>query len=213
MATEEKNISYLAQNTYATLNELTPKTTYVWVIFHGIGFLSRFFLRYFEGLDPKKHYIISPQAPSKYYLNGQYKHVGGSWLTKENTVTEISNLMSYLDSVMTNEELPQNCKLVVFGFSQGVSIAMRWVAHRAIQCHHLVLYAGGIPNELTKDQLRHLDDQCKVKIIMGDKDEYLTEERVEVERKKIDLLFDGRAQFQLFDGGHEIKKEIINNLP
>jgi hypothetical protein len=103
MATEEKNISYLAQNTYATLNELTPKTTYVWVIFHGIGFLSRFFLRYFEGLDPKKHYIISPQAPSKYYLNGQYKHVGGSWLTKENTVTEISNLMSYLDSVMTKD--------------------------------------------------------------------------------------------------------------
>ena len=43
MALEEKNISYLTQNTYATLNELTPTTTYVWVIFHGIGFLKQIF--------------------------------------------------------------------------------------------------------------------------------------------------------------------------
>jgi len=213
MALEEKKISYLTQNTYATLNELTSKTTYVWVIFHGIGFLSKYFLKYFEGLDPEENYIIAPQAPSKYYLNGQYKHVGASWLTKENTAAEINNLMSYLDSVMDKEDLPENCRLVVFGYSQGVSIAMRWVAQRNIQCDHLILYAGGIPNELTKDQLKHLDDHCSVKIIMGDKDEYLTEERMEHELNKIDLLFEGRANLQLYDGGHEIKKEIINNLP
>jgi len=157
--------------------------------------------------------FCTPQAPSKYYLNGKYKHVGASWLTKENTAMEINNLMSYLDGVMANEKLHGNCRLVVFGYSQGVSIAMRWVAQRKIQCDHLILYAGGIPNELAKDQLTHLDGHCTVKIIMGDKDEYLTEERMAHERKKIDLLFGGRAQLQLFDGGHEIKKEIINNLP
>jgi hypothetical protein len=48
---------------------------------------------------------------------------------------------------------------------------------------------------------------------MGDKDEYLTEERKEQERKKIELLFGRHAQIQLFDGGHEIRKELINNLP
>jgi predicted esterase len=213
MALEEKKISYLTQNTYVTLNTLGPNTTYIWVIFHGIGYLSRYFLKYFDGLDPDKNYIIAPQAPSKYYLNGQYKHVGASWLTKEKTDAEINNLMSYMDSVMANEDLPENCRLIVFGYSQGVSIAMRWVAQKKIQCDHLVLYAGGIPNELTKDQLKHLSDQCSVKIIMGDKDEYLTEERIEHEQKKIDFLFEGRAQLQLFDGGHEIKKEIINTLP
>jgi predicted esterase len=213
MALEEKNISYITQNTYATLNELTPKTTYIWVIFHGIGFLSRYFLKYFAGLNPEENYIIAPQAPSKYYLNEQYRHVGASWLTKENTATEINNLMSYMDSVIAAENLPENCKLVVFGYSQGVSIAMRWVALRKIQCDHLILYAGGIPNELTEDRLKHLDDNCTVKIIMGDKDEYLTEERMEQERKKIDLLFGERAQLHLFDGGHEIRKELINDLP
>ncbi len=209
----EKNVSYQAQNTYVTLNDLTSKTNYIWVIFHGIGYLSRYFLKYFDGLDPEKNYIIAPQAPSKYYLNGQYKHVGASWLTKENTDTEIGNLMSYLDGVMANEDFPENCKLVVFGYSQGVSIALRWVAQRAIHCDHLVLYAGGIPNELTRNQLKHLVDPCTIKIIMGDKDEYLTRERLKEERKKIDLLFQGHAQFQFFDGGHEVKKEIINTLP
>lgn len=213
MATEEKNISYLTENTYTTLNKLSPKTSHVWVVFHGIGYLSRYFLKYFEGLDPEKHYIIAPQAPSKYYLNGEYKHVGASWLTKENTASETTNLLSYLDSVMANEVLPEQCRLVVFGFSQGVSVAMRWVAQRQIKCHHLLLYAGGIPNELKRDQLSHLDDHCKVKIIMGNTDEYLTEERLEHERKKMDTLFQGREQIQLFDGGHEIKKDIINNLP
>ena len=213
MAIEEKKISYLTQNTYVTLNTLGPKTTYIWVIFHGIGYLSRYFLKYFDGLDPDKNYIIAPQAPSKYYLNSQYRHVGASWLTKEHTDTEINNLMSYLDGVMANEALPENCRLVVFGFSQGVSIAMRWVAQRKIQCDHLLLYAGGIPNELTKDQFSHLSDHCKIQIIIGDKDEYLTEERLEQEQKKTALLFEGRAQLKLFDGGHEIKKEIINTLP
>lgn len=208
-----QEVSYLTYNSYATLNRLSSKTINVWVIFHGIGFLSKYFLKYFEGLDPAENYIIAPQAPSKYYLNGQYKHVGASWLTKENTATEINNLMSYMDSVMAKENLPEKCRLVVFGYSQGVSIAMRWVAQRNIKCAHLILYAGGIPNELTKDQLKHLGDHCSVKVIMGDKDEYLTEERMEHEQKKIDMLFEGRAQLQLFDGGHEIKKEIINNLP
>ncbi len=213
MALEEKNISYVTKNTYTTLNTLTSETSNVWVLFHGIGFLSRYFLKYFEDLDPQKNYIIAPQAPSKYYLNGQYKHVGASWLTKEKTAAEINNLMSYLDSMMKNENLPENCNLIVFGFSQGVSIAMRWVAQRKIPCKHLILYAGGIPNELKKDELKHLEGGCTVRVIMGNKDEYLTEERMEAERKKIDLLFEGRAQLQLFDGGHEIKKEIINKLP
>jgi predicted esterase len=213
MATEEKNISYLTENTYSTLNKLSSKTSYVWVVFHGIGFLSRYFLKYFEGLDPEKHYVIAPQAPSKYYLNGEYKHVGASWLTKENTTSETTSLMSYLDSVMANEVVPAECRLVVFGFSQGVSIAMRWVAYRQIKCHYLLLYAGSIPNELKRDQLSHLDNHCEVKIIRGNTDVYLTEERLAQERKKMDLLFQGREQIQLFDGGHEIKKDIINTLP
>ena len=40
----------------------------------------------FEILYPTENYIICPQAPSKFYLGEDFKHVGACWLTKEDTV-------------------------------------------------------------------------------------------------------------------------------
>ena len=68
MSNKEKTVSYTTQNTYLTQNKLGPKTKNVWLVFHGIGYLSRYFVKYFNGLDPEENYIIVPQAPSKYYL-------------------------------------------------------------------------------------------------------------------------------------------------
>ena len=85
MASAEKTVTYQSKNIYMTLNTLTPKTKNVWLAFHGIGYLSKYFARYFDVLDPEENYIIVPQAPSKYYLGNDYKYVGASWLTKEQT--------------------------------------------------------------------------------------------------------------------------------
>ena len=46
----------------------------------------------------------------------------------------------------------------------------------------------------------------------GNTDEYLTPKRMEIESKKIEVLFQGRAEKLIFEGGHEIKKEIINSI-
>ena len=102
MSIQEKNVTYNTQNTYATLNALSEKTKYVWLVFHGIGYLSRYFLKHFSQLNSEEHYIIAPQAPSKYYLKNEYKYVGASWLTKENTLTETENVMSYLDKSVSS---------------------------------------------------------------------------------------------------------------
>jgi predicted esterase len=213
MNTTEKEISYTTTNTYETLNTLTEKTKNVWIVFHGIGYLSRYFLRYFNELNLEENYIIAPQAPSKYYLKETYVHVGASWLTKENTVLEMENVAHYLDAVITAEQLPKNTNLIVFGFSQGVSIASRYVAHRKLKCTQLVLYAGGIPNEMTPEDFKFLDQQqTQVKVIVGTKDEYLNEERMQSESKKIGILFNDKAEIITFEGGHEVKKELINSL-
>lgn len=208
----EKQITYTASASYSCLNQLTEETKNVWLVFHGIGYLSRYFLKYFNELPLEENYIIAPQAPSKYYLNNQYKHVGASWLTKENTVTETDNLLAYINEVYKAENIPSHCNLIVFGFSQGVSIATRWIAKNKINCSQLVLYAGGIPNELTSAQFDFLENKTSVSVIMGDKDQYLTEERLKAEKKKIETLFKGKAKQIIFDGGHEVKKEIINQL-
>ena len=64
----EKQVSYNTTNTYSTLNTLTDKTKNVWFVCHGIGYLSRYFLKYFDELNSDENYIIAPQAHSKYYL-------------------------------------------------------------------------------------------------------------------------------------------------
>ena len=213
MSNTEKTVTYSTENTYLTQNGLTPKTKNVWLVFHGIGYLSRYFVKYFKGLDAEENYLIVPQAPSKYYLKNEYKYVGASWLTKENTETEIKNVFNYIDAVLAAENLPEDINLMLFGFSQGVSIATRWLANKKIECKLVALYAGGIPNELTAEDFDFLDfDATDIKVIYGDQDEYLTPERLKGEKTKIEKLFQGQAEIISFTGGHEVKPEIIEGL-
>ncbi|KAB5491585.1 MULTISPECIES: alpha/beta hydrolase [Flagellimonas] len=213
MPHSEKTVAYITENSYLTQNTITGSTKNVWLVFHGIGYLSRYFVKYFNALDPETNYIIVPQAPSKYYLGNEYKYVGASWLTKENTQMEIGNVLNYIDAVVQVENLPKGLNFILFGFSQGVSIAMRWLAHRKIAYKTVVLYAGGIPNELTKEDFDFLDfDATSVKIIYGDADEFLTPDRLKTEKVKIDTLFRGKAEIITFSGGHEVKPKIIKSL-
>lgn len=213
MAQQEKQVTYQSINSYTTLNSLTDKTKNVWIVFHGIGYLSRYFLKYFDELPQEENYIIAPQAPSKYYLNNQYRHVGASWLTKENTVNETQNVLNCLDAVFSSENIPEHCKLIVFGYSQGVSIATRWVAKRKLKCNHLILYAGGIPHELSPKDFNFLiEKNTEITTLVGDKDEYINDDILQTASKRITSLFSGKAKQIIFEGKHEIKKEIINSL-
>lgn len=118
----EKQVSYQTTNTYSVLNEFTPATKNIWLVCHGMGYLSRYFLKYFKPLDPEDNCIIAPQAPSIYYLNNSYRRVGASWLTRENTTAETENLLNYLDEIY-KAEIPQNApQFIVLGYSQGVSV-------------------------------------------------------------------------------------------
>ena len=213
MVSQERSVSYKTENIYLTLNTLTSKTKNVWLAFHGIGYLSRYFSKYFDGLDATENYIIIPQAPSKYYLDNQYKYVGASWLTREYTNLEIANVLNYVDAVFEAEKIPADLNLILFGFSQGVSIATRWLVHRKIQCKSLILFAGGIPNELTKADFDFLDwNRTSVKIVYGNRDRYLNEERMKKERVKAETLFQGHAEMVVFDGAHEMKPEMLPSL-
>ncbi|MEQ8220462.1 MAG: esterase [Arenibacter sp.] len=213
MKPKEKQISYTTANTYSTINVLNEKTKNVWIVFHGIGFLSRYFIKYFNDLPKEENYIIAPQAPSKYYLNKDFKYVGASWLTKENTVLETTNVLNYMDNLFASEKIPAHCQLIVLGFSQGVSIATRWTAKSKISLDQLILYAGGIPEELTPVDFKFLlAKNAKIKLVLGNKDEFISESRLEKEKEKLESLFNGKAELIKFDGGHEIKKDILISL-
>ena len=212
MHSQEKEISYQTSNSYSTLNSLTEKTEVVWLVFHGMGYLSRYFLKYFKTLDSETNYIIAPQAQSKYYIPPKFDHVGASWLTRENTLKETENVLNYIDAVVSNEAINSEKKLVVMGYSQGVSIAMRYVASRRLNCQYLILHSGGIPKELEIKDFSFLSDETKVSHIYGTKDEFLNEERIVYETQRSIELFGDKVTIHSFEGTHQVNVALMKDL-
>jgi predicted esterase len=210
MNSTEKEISYQITNSYSTLNTLTQHTKNVWFVCHGMGYLSRYFIKYFEALDADENYIIAPQAQSKYYIPPKFKHVGSSWLTKENTINETENVMRNFDAVIDAENIPNNINLIVVGYSQGVSVAMRYIAKRKLQCNQMVLMSGGIPKELTAEDFRFLN--AKITLIYGIQDEYMSEERMQYEQKRVNELFGKSVAIIPFEGVHMVNIELIKSM-
>ncbi len=210
MHLQEKEISYRITNSYSTLNTLTKSTKNVWFVCHGMGYLSRYFLKYFKGLNPEENYIVAPQAHSKYYIQPGFKHVGASWLTKETTVKDTQNVMRNFDAIFEAENIPDTINLIVLGYSQGVSVALRYVAKRQLPCAQLVLHSGGIPKELNAEDFAF--SNAKVSLICGTNDEYLNPERLASETEKAKLLFKDHLNVMMFDGKHEMHIDSINNL-
>ena len=208
----EKQVSYTNTNTYHTLNKYTSKTKNVWLVFHGMGYLSRYFIKYFSQLNAAENFIVAPQAPSKYYQGKNFRHVGASWLTRENTSLETENVLAYVDEIFASEKIAGASKLIVLGYSQGVSIATRWLASRKINCHHLVLHSGGIPKELVAEDFKFMPSDTPVTYLYGADDQYINEARITEEELKGSNLFGKRLEIRVFKGIHEVNKEYLLNL-
>ncbi|MDN3593625.1 alpha/beta hydrolase [Zunongwangia endophytica] len=207
----EKQVSYQISNSYSVLNEFSEKTKNVWLVCHGIGYLSRYFIRFFNHLDSSENYIIAPQAQSKYYLKSDYRHVGASWLTKEDTEAEIENVLNYLDEVYAEENLAKAPNLIVLGYSQGVSVATRFLARRQMKCDQLILHSGKVPAELIPEDFKILKD-TKVTYLYGNEDEYLKKGIIKVEEERMKSLFPNNFEIITYNGGHEFNTEIIKKL-
>ncbi len=211
----EQQISYTHNNSYTTLNTLSAKTKYVWLAFHGMGHLSRYFIKHFEGLNPIENYIIAPQAPSKYYQDKRFKYVGASWLTRESTTIEKENVLNYVDAVWEHEKKQWqqlDVDVILMGFSQGVSIVSRWASSRKIECTQLMLHSGGIPTELVRSDFEYLSPTTRVHYLFGNKDEYYNEARHTEEQLKGNRLFGDRLEVKVFDGIHEVSDAEIQSL-
>ncbi|GAK91116.1 hypothetical protein JCM19297_2561 [Nonlabens ulvanivorans] len=208
-----KTISYQHTNSYEILNPVTENTENIWVCFHGLGYLARFFKRYFTGLDPLKNAVIILQAPSKYYLGTNFKHVGSSWLTRIDTDQEMQNNLSYIDAVLKEEHLYNDQRIVLMGYSQGVSIATRFLLHYNSPVKALVMHSGSIPNEfngLDADKFKELSSRNIH--ISGTRDEYVTADLIQRENKKIEMLFGTECELHRPDIKHEVDTTLLVDI-
>ena len=208
----ENTVGYITQNTYSTLNTYSDGTKNIWFVFHGLGYLSRYFIKYFKELDSSENFIVAPQAPSKYYQGKNFKHVGASWLTKEETIMETQNVLNYVDGVYRKEIEGRKARIIFMGYSQGVSIVTRWMSSRNIECDVLLLHSGGIPEELKVENFTYLSKSIEIHYHYGLNDPYINTERMNIEDKKAKLLFGNRLKISNFNGNHEIDTSILRTL-
>jgi predicted esterase len=205
----EKEVSFKTNKTYSTLNTI-DKNQNIWFACHGIGQLSHYFLNNFLNIPKEKNYIIAPQAPSKYYHSTQTKRVGACWLTKENTQLEQHNIFRFFDEIL-NQEKPVTPNIFM-GFSQGVSVMLRYLVYKKLNVNDIVIMSGKIPEELKESDFNFLSKKTKVWLSYGLSDPLLNNKLIEVEINKSRQLFGERVNIMTFDGKHEIDQELILNL-
>jgi len=205
-----KTVSYQHTNSYEILFPVTKNTENIWVCFHGLGYLATYFKRYFKKMDAKKNAVIVLQAPSKFYQGVNFKHVGASWLTRIDTAQEMKNNINYIDVVFKNESLINDNRVILLGYSQGVSIATRYLLHYKKRVKALIMHSGSIPIELN-----HLDGELFRKLssrnihISGTKDEYVTPELILRENEKIKMLFGTECELHRPDIKHEVDSALL----
>ncbi len=208
-----KTVSYTHSNSYEVLYPILPTTKNIWLCFHGLGYLSKFFKKYFKSLDAATNAVIIPQAPAKFYLGKHFEHVGASWLTKVDTQQEMQNNLNYLDQIMVQEEILGDPRLVFMGYSQGVSIATRLLKQYAQPIKALIMHSGSIPAELTEEDGKLFQANCSRFIhIAGTKDEYLTDELVKREESKIERLFGTDCELHRPEIKHEVDIDLIATI-
>ncbi len=214
MMKEEKTVSYSTSSNYATLNTYSEKTRNIWFVFHGLGHLSRYFLDHFKNLNPEENYIVAPEAPNLYYQDKKYRYVGACWLTREKRDLGIHNNNTYLDAVFEaelNAKLTEGNRLIILGFSQGVSVATRWMYSRKIICHQLILHSGSIPREFEAFAFENLITNA-LTFLYGTEDSLIDTNRLTEELEYAAKIAGKEPEVVHFKGGHEVNASSILEL-
>lgn len=209
----KKSIKFQYQAQYSVSHEPTFQEKEIWLILHGYGQLAEFFLRKFQGFDSADRLFIAPEGTNYGYLNGFAGRVGANWMTKHEREIAIQNNHNYLDLLMGNLLLqhkePPTIK--VLGFSQGAATATRWASRWIGQVDQLVLWAGGFAQDMVLDDAREKFLKTKFTLVLGDKDEFITPESIEIQQELTENL--GQEVKKLtFRGGHEIDIEMLSKI-
>ena len=199
---------------YFQLGKPSNNTCTVWIVLHGYGMLSEFFIKKFKKLENDNTLIIAPEGLNMFYLDGKYERVGASWITKEEREKDIKENISYLNSlleVIYNEVGNRNITFNVLGFSQGGATACRWIFNSKIQVKNLILWAGDIPKDTLTVENKNKWESINTHLVMGEKDTLINKK---MRAKFIALVCDYGLKYKLtkYDGDHRVYPDVLVEL-
>ena len=197
---------------YFQIGEINNNTKSIWIVLHGYGMLPEYFIKKFECISNKETVIIAPEALNKFYLKDNYSRVGSSWMTKVERDDDIQDNINFLNSIYNSLKLEGlNFKLNILGFSQGGPAATRWVINNSIKLNLLILWGCDLPNDCLTENDKSRWGDFRLIFVIGKNDEYIDEEKISNERKKLEnyqLDYD----FYSFNGGHNIEESVLKKL-
>ncbi|HIF49384.1 MAG TPA: hypothetical protein EYQ68_05765 [Cytophagales bacterium] len=208
------SISFEFSSSYITYNQLTDTTENIWIVFHGYGQLSKYFIRRFDVLDADKNYIIAPQGLSKFYVDEDYKNVGASWLTKEDRGSDLLNQQKYLIKLMDELKLKidfSKIKINFFGFSQGASALTRLLMNYNMKVNNIIIWAGWVPDEffnVNKDVLK----DTNLFFVVGNKDKYYNNPIIKGYIEKFKKTLNKEIDYFVFNGGHIVDRKVLKKI-
>jgi len=193
---------------YFTIGELNNQTEEVWLVLHGYAQLAANFILPFEVLDNGKRLIVAPEGLNKFYAKGFGGQPAANWMTSEDRENEIADYVFYLDALTDRLKIPTNVKLVLFGFSQGVATASRWLHHTQYTISRFIIYAGEIALELKNPIAKKLVT-TPLTYVTGNKDKLISNEKLTEVKQLMSQL---KATEIVFEGGHEVKEDVLLQL-
>jgi predicted esterase len=211
---KSKSISISKTARYYILGEHSEKINSVWFVLHGYGQLAEEFISYFKPAVNDSTLVIAPEALNKFYLKGFSGKIGATWMTKEAREEEINDYVNYLDSVcdeVIKYGLTGDIKITLLGFSQGTATACRWLTKGKSKIERLILWGGGIPPDIDLISNQKIFNSLIPEIIIGTRDEFVPEEQIEKEIKRLE---ENKLNYKIlrFDGGHQIKADVLRQL-
>ena len=203
---------------YALLGEIGPKISDVWIVCHGYAQLATRFIEKFRGIAAPHRLIVAPEGLSRFYsdrgsgFHGPSAQVGASWMTSEDRESEISDYIRFLDAVYDEifAVVPRrSATLRALGFSQGTSTVARWIASGHAVADQVIIWAGSIPPELSREGAGKLARGGRpLLLIAGDADQYITTKVLAAQFAALGAL-GVMAEVRRFFGGHDIDAETL----
>ena len=199
---------------YYSLGDSSASVKHLWFVLHGYGQLGKYFIQNFNSLESPERLIIAPEAPNRFYINGTGGRVGATWMTKEERLRDIDDYCIYLNALAADlkSQLSQNVKVHIFGFSQGLSTAFRWVNNwSGTNLYSLHGWAGTFPPDIDYRLNKHKFNALNCTLHFASNDRFISPDKAdEICRQltEMGILFE---RFN-FDGEHKIYAEPLGAL-
>ncbi|HSH46809.1 MAG TPA: hypothetical protein VK966_13265 [Longimicrobiales bacterium] len=189
----------------------------LWVALHGYGQLAERFIRRFQALPGigERRAVVAPEALNRFYVentrgsHGPGSRVGATWMTRHDRDNEVRDYVFYLDALLDRVR-PGAAAHVLLGFSQGAETASRWAVLGATRPATLILWGGGVAEDLAPETLRARLEHTRVVLVTGDEDPWGRKRSGETLALLRDLgLAPERVEFP---GGHRLNADVLRDL-